>query len=59
MKEKSISTLKKENTSESIAKTLAEEFNIITLKRAVQIAEMLGEDRKDRMSKIVKGLESI
>jgi len=59
MKEKNISTLKRENTSEDIAKMLAEEFNIITLKRAVQIAEMLGEDRKDKMSKIVKGLESI
>lgn len=54
-----LSKLKKEYTSEEIAKKLAEEINIITLKRAVQIAEMLSEDRKDKMSKLVEGLESI
>jgi len=59
MIEVSLSNLKKENTSEELATILAEEINIITLKRAVQIAEVLKEERVDRMSKIVKGLESI
>ena len=59
MSEIDLSKLKKEYTSEEIAKKLAEEINIITLKRAVQIAEMLSEDRKDKMSKLVEGLESI
>lgn len=54
-----LSKLKKEYTSEEVAKKLAEEINVITLKRAVQIAETLSEDRKDRMKKIVEGLESI
>jgi len=59
MKEVSLSNLRKENTSEELAQILAEEINIITLTRAVQIAEELKEERKNKMSNLVKGLESL
>ena len=59
MKNVSLYDLSKEYTSEEIAKELAKIINIITLKRAVQIAEISKEERAEIMEKLVKGLENL